>query len=79
MARRVPGTAALGPHFDVAIMFTATIKRSLSVLVYKLFLRMLLFFYGLELHHLNPDSILQVAIFIILYEGFLGIRPHLNL
>ena len=43
------------------------------------FFRRLLFFYGLEVTHLKPNSIAQIAIFIHLYEAFLGITPHFNL
>jgi hypothetical protein len=40
------------------------------------FFRGLLYFYGLELHHLNPNSICHIAIFIHFCEAFLGIEPH---
>ena len=43
------------------------------------FFRGLLFFYGLEVTHLKPNSIVQIAIFIHLCEAFLGITPHFNL
>ena len=43
------------------------------------FFRGLLDFYDLNLTHLNPNSILQVAIFMHLYEAFLGILPHFGL
>ena len=43
------------------------------------FFRGLLFFYGLEVTHLKPNSIVQIAIFIHLCEAFLGIAPHFNL
>lgn len=43
------------------------------------FFRRLLEFYGVELHHLNPNSILNIALFIHLCEAFLGIDPHFNL
>ena len=43
------------------------------------FFRRLLFFYGLEVTHLKPYSIAQIAIFIHLCEAFLGIAPHFNL
>jgi hypothetical protein len=36
-------------------------------------------FYGLELHHLNPNSICHIAIFIHFCEAFLGIEPHWDL
>ena len=43
------------------------------------FFRRLLHFYGLEVTHLKPNSIAQIAIFIHLFEGYLGIAPHFNL
>jgi hypothetical protein len=39
----------------------------------------LLDFYELNLTHLNPNSILQVSIFVHLCETFLGILPHFGL
>ena len=39
----------------------------------------LLHFYGLEVTHLKSNSIAQIAIFIHLCEGYLGIAPHFNL
>jgi hypothetical protein len=43
------------------------------------FFRGLLDFYELNLTHLNPNSILQVAIFVHLCEAFLRILPHFGL
>ena len=43
------------------------------------FFRGLLHFYVLEVTHLKPNSIAQIAIFIHLCEGYLGIAPHFNL
>jgi hypothetical protein len=43
------------------------------------FFRGLLYFYGLEPHHLNPNSICHIAIFIHFREAFLGIEPHWDL
>jgi hypothetical protein len=43
------------------------------------FFRGMLFFYGLEVMHLKPNSIAQIAIFIHLCEAYLGIAPHFNL
>ncbi|KAK1645282.1 hypothetical protein QYE76_063087 [Lolium multiflorum] len=40
------------------------------------FLRGLLFVYGLQLHHLTPNSILHISIFITLCEAFLGVQPN---
>jgi hypothetical protein len=39
----------------------------------------LLYFYGLELDHLNPNSICHIAIFIHFCEAFLGIEPYWDL
>jgi hypothetical protein len=43
------------------------------------FFRGLLYYYGLELHHLNPNSIYHICIFIHFCEAFLGIKPHWDL
>jgi hypothetical protein len=36
-------------------------------------------FYNLNLTHLNPNSILQISIFVHLCEAYLGILPHFRL
>jgi hypothetical protein len=43
------------------------------------FFRGLLHYYGLELVHLNPNSILHISVFIHLCEAFLGIPPYFAL
>ena len=43
------------------------------------FLRGLLEFYGLQLHHLTPASILHIAGFVALCELFMGIEAHFAL
>ena len=43
------------------------------------FLRGLLEFYGLQLHHLTPASILHIAGFVALCKLFLGIEAHFAL
>jgi hypothetical protein len=43
------------------------------------FFRGLLYYYGLKLHHLNPNSICHISIFIHFYEAFLEIEPHWDL
>ena len=42
-------------------------------------LRWLLYYYGLHLHDLTLDAILHLSIFIMLYEGFLGVPTHYEL
>jgi hypothetical protein len=36
-------------------------------------MRALPHYYGVELHNFNPNSIAQVAIFVAVCEGFLGL------
>jgi hypothetical protein len=43
------------------------------------FIRGVLFEYGLQLHHLNPNSIQQMAAFEAMCEGYLGISFHWHL
>jgi hypothetical protein len=43
------------------------------------FMRALLHYYKVELHHLAPNTISQVAIFAAVCEGYLGMEPHWNL
>ncbi|KAE8768176.1 hypothetical protein D1007_60369 [Hordeum vulgare] len=38
-----------------------------------------LHFFGLQPHHLAPNAILQLSTFVVLWEGFLGIEPRLDL
>ncbi|KAE8818362.1 hypothetical protein D1007_04001 [Hordeum vulgare] len=38
-----------------------------------------LHFFGLEPHHLASNAILQLSAFVVLCDGFLGIKPHLDL
>jgi hypothetical protein len=59
-------------------MFTAFLFRGLSLPAHE-FLRSLLFFYGIQLWQLTPNSILHLSIFITVCEAFLGIDPHWGL
>jgi hypothetical protein len=43
------------------------------------FLHGLLHHYEIELFHLNPNSILQIAVFVHLYEAFVGVPPNFSL
>jgi hypothetical protein len=42
------------------------------------FLRLLLSFHDLELHHLTPSGILHIAAFVTLCEAYMGVKPHFN-
>jgi hypothetical protein len=39
------------------------------------FMRVLLQYYRVELHHLAPNAIAQAAIFTAVCEGYLGMEP----
>ena len=60
------------------VLFKAFVERGLAISACN-FLRGLLFFKGVQLHHLTPDSVLHIAIFVQLCEAFLGIHPHFDL
>jgi hypothetical protein len=60
------------------VIFIAFLLRGLPLPPYP-FLHDLLFAYGIQLHDLNPNTILHIACFITLCECFLGIEPHWEL
>ena len=60
------------------VMFKAFIERGLAIPVCD-FLHGLLLHWGIQLHHLTPNSILHLSIFVHLCEAFLGIHPHFDL
>jgi hypothetical protein len=61
-----------------SVVYVSFLIRGLALPISPFF-RGLLDFYDLNLTHLNPNSILQVAIFVHLCEAFLGILPHFGL
>jgi hypothetical protein len=63
-------------NVDEIILFLHFIERGLALPTSNFF-RGLLYFYGIQIHHLNPNSIAHVAIFVYLCEAFLGIEPHI--
>ena len=60
---------------DQQIVFRSFFERGFGLPCCSFF-RGFLFFFGLELINLNPNSILHISIFIHLCEAFLGVRPH---
>ena len=66
------------PNTEEIVVFEAFFYRGFGLPTSDFF-RGLLNFYGIELIHLNPNSVLQISTFIHFCEGFLGIRPHFNL
>ncbi|KAK1608517.1 hypothetical protein QYE76_032190 [Lolium multiflorum] len=76
---RLPGAVSRPkPPKGFTVMFTAFLFRGLSLPAHE-FLRSLLFFYGIQLWQLTPNSILHLSIFITVCEAFLGIDPHWGL
>ena len=60
------------------VMFRDFVERGLAVPVFD-FLHALLRFWGIQLHHLTPQSILHLSIFTHLCEAFLSVLPHFHL
>ncbi|KAK1681239.1 hypothetical protein QYE76_042087 [Lolium multiflorum] len=63
------------PPMEYRVSFVDHLIRGLSAPIHP-FLRGLLYVYGLQLHHLTPNSILHISIFITLCEAFLGVQPN---
>jgi hypothetical protein len=61
-----------------SVVYVPFLIRGLPLLISPYF-HGLLDFYDLNLTHLNPNSILQVSIFIHLCEAYLRILPHFGL
>src|SRR4051812_30002254 len=59
-------------------MFITFFLRGLSFPIHD-FLRGLLFFYGIQIHHLSPNSLLHIACFVAFCECWLDIEPHFGL
>jgi hypothetical protein len=78
-AYRVPKDHALPtpPKGDV-VSFLDFYERGFSVPLYQ-FLHPLLWYFGLELHHLTPSGVLHITAFVTLCESYLGIDPNLDL
>jgi hypothetical protein len=66
------------PPIGFRVTFIDHLLRGLSTPIHE-FLRGLLFVYGVQLHHLTPNSILHISIFITLCECLLVTHPHWGL
>jgi len=60
------------------ILFSSFVERGFGFPTSDFF-RGLLFHWGIQAHHLTPNSILHISIFVHLCEAFLGIEPHFDL
>ena len=72
------GEPELRPPVGYVVSFVSFHERGLSVPADR-FMRALPHYYGVELHNFNSNSIAQVAIFVAVCEGYLGIAPHWEL
>jgi hypothetical protein len=66
------------PPSEYVVSFVAFHEHGFSVTADR-FIRGVLFSYGLQLQHLNPNNIQQMAAFDAMCEGFLGIDTHWHL
>lgn len=66
------------PHDDELVVFEAYYPKGFGVSVHP-FLGALLSYYATSLYNLHPNSVLSVAIFIHMCEGYLGVYPYFNL
>jgi hypothetical protein len=66
------------PPSGYVVSFVVFHERGFSVPIGRFILRVL-FAYGLQLQHLNPNSIQQMVAFEATCEGFLGIAAHWHL
>ncbi|KAE8815009.1 hypothetical protein D1007_07724 [Hordeum vulgare] len=60
------------------VVFVEHFYRGFGLLASSFFTEWLQYF-GLQPHHLVPNAILQLASFLVLCEGFVGIEPHVDL
>jgi hypothetical protein len=77
---RVPPTnhREPAPPEGYVVSFVAFHERGLGMPPSR-FMRAIPHYYGVEHHHLTPNSISQAAIFVAVCEGYLGIEPHWKL
>ena len=61
-----------------SVVFLPHVLRGLGFPVSNFF-HDLLYYWGVQVHHLTPNSILHISIFVHLCEAFLGIEPHFDL
>nr|AAM22010.1 Putative retrotransposon protein [Oryza sativa Japonica Group]AAP52686.1 retrotransposon protein, putative, Ty3-gypsy subclass [Oryza sativa Japonica Group] len=72
------GEAFPTPDTHEAVVFSHFFYGGFALPTSKFF-RGILSFYGISLHHLNPNSIVHIANFVHVCEAFLGIKPHFAL
>jgi hypothetical protein len=66
------------PTVGYVVSFMAFYERGFDMPLHP-FLPLLLWYYGLELHHLTPSRVLHIAAFVTLCEAYVRIDPELDL
>ena len=66
------------PQSGYVVSFVAFHERGFSVSAGR-FIRAVLHEYGLQLQHLNPNGVQQMAAFEALCEGYMGVEAHWHL
>jgi hypothetical protein len=66
------------PNPSEIVILKSHVERGLSMPP-SLFFTNLLKFYRLQLHHISPNSLVYVVGYAALCEGYLGIRPRVDL
>ena len=75
----LPGTEPTPqPPPGYVVSFVSSHERGFALPANRFF-RGLLHEYGIQLHHLNPNGIQDIAPFIAICEGYLRIPPHFDL
>ena len=77
IAHRLPteGQIIPTPEPQERVVFLTQFVRGLGFPLH-LFVRGLMFYYGLDFHDLAPNFILNISAFIVVCEAFLRIKPH---
>jgi hypothetical protein len=76
---RVPKDPTLPAHVEVYVVsFMAFYEWGFGMPLHP-FLRSLLLYYVLKLHHLTPSGVLYITVFVTLCEAHLGVNPDLDL
>ena len=76
---RIPGDEVTPqPKEHERVCFHDFVVRGLSFPIHD-FLRALMYAYKVQLHDFSPNSLLHVAVFVVLCECFLGVHPHWGL
>ena len=65
-------------NVEELVLFQHFMERGLALPASE-FLHGMLHFYGIQIHHLTPNSIVHISIFVHLCEAFLCVWPHWDL